>query len=167
MCRVVREERVQRTQADDVGTALGHDADQLRQVAEVADAPVVLRAQRIELHSRAPDAAIALQRGRSMALLWRADHEGRRAHVGIGVLDGSTMRGGVALYAEAVITRGKTQRHRQATFVPACAIELGIGAFGQGARIDVAAVHRAAFFFELPTYVVRGRRQAQRDGPFR
>ena len=94
------------------GTALGHDADQLRQVAEVADAPVVLRAQRIELHSRAPDAAIALQRGRSMALLGRADHEGRRAHVGIGVLDGSTMRGGVALYAEAVIARGKTQRHR-------------------------------------------------------
>ncbi len=165
MRRVVREQRMQRAQADDVGAALGHDADQLRQIAEIADAPVVLRAQRIELHRRAPDATVALCCRRSMAMFGGTDDECRGADIRLDVHYVSAMRCGVTLDAEAVVARRQTQRHCQATFVPTGAVQFCIGGVRQRTRIDLAAVHRTVFFVEPPTHKVRCRRQAQRDGP--
>ena len=48
---------VQRIHADHARTARGAELDERAQVAEIADAPVSLRAQAVELHGEAPDAA--------------------------------------------------------------------------------------------------------------
>src|SRR5436190_20899006 len=55
------EERVQRAQADHARAATRPLLDQPKQVAEIADAPVALRAQCVELHCGPPDPAAVLQ----------------------------------------------------------------------------------------------------------
>src|SRR5207245_9353732 len=49
--------RMQRAHAADRGAARGRELDQRAQIAEVADAPVPLRAHAVELHHEAPHAA--------------------------------------------------------------------------------------------------------------
>ena len=59
--------RVQRVHADDGGTARGGELDQRAQIAEVADAPVPLRAHAVELHHEAPHASALRQQLRLVA----------------------------------------------------------------------------------------------------
>ena len=71
---VVREERVQRAQADERCTLMRRQVAQPAQVAEIADAPVARGAQRIELDRAAPPALALPERGRDVALARRDRH---------------------------------------------------------------------------------------------
>ena len=48
-------QRVHRADADETRARRGGQAQQLGEIGEIADAPVVLRAQRVELHGHAPE----------------------------------------------------------------------------------------------------------------
>ena len=83
--RVGRIEGMDRVEADEVGAPGGHLLDQLTQIAEIADAPVVAAAQAVELHARAPHLA-AIGDGRLLvARLGRDDeaHAGERLVVAL------------------------------------------------------------------------------------
>ncbi|GMV56916.1 MAG: hypothetical protein AMXMBFR72_00370 [Betaproteobacteria bacterium] len=69
--RIVRKQRVQRIQPHDVGTVPRGEIDHVDQVREIADAPVALRAQRVKLDRRPPDAAAERERRRQIAALGR------------------------------------------------------------------------------------------------
>ena len=83
--RVGRIEGMDRVEADEVGAPGGHLLDQLTQIAEIADAPVVAAAQAVELYARAPHLA-AIGDGRLLvARLGRDDeaHAGERLVVAL------------------------------------------------------------------------------------
>ncbi len=63
-----------RVEADKGPTALADVGEHLFQIAEVANAPVRLRAQRIELHAGAPQFLALFQRLRLVAAFWRHNH---------------------------------------------------------------------------------------------
>ena len=54
-----REQRVHRADADEARAGRGCQAQQLGEIGEIADAPVVFRTQRVELHGHAPDPGAA------------------------------------------------------------------------------------------------------------
>ena len=58
---------MQRVHADDGGAARGGELDQRAQIAEVADAPVALRAHAVELRHEAPHASALRQQLRLVA----------------------------------------------------------------------------------------------------
>ncbi len=83
--RVGRIEGMDRVEANEVGAPGGHLLDQLTQIAEITDAPVVAAAQAVELHARAPHLA-AIGDGRLLvARLGRDDeaHGGERLVVAL------------------------------------------------------------------------------------
>jgi len=133
--RIVREQRVQGIETDDVGTAFGHLSDQLRQVTEIANTPVARGAQCIQLHRGAPDFAAVLQCCRTIATLGRADHQ-RLA--------------GQARHAEVMVAGGQAQAQRQLAFAPGDAVEFGAGDLGQRLGGDVTLVQEAGFVAQLP-----------------
>src|SRR5205823_1303947 len=71
----VREKGMQRAEADERRSLPRGDLDQAPQVAEIADAPVVRRTQRIELHGATPPAFARFQCRRHPAALGRDDDE--------------------------------------------------------------------------------------------
>ena len=67
-------ERMQRIQPDEIATALSQLHQQLVEIAEVADAPVLFRAHGVELHQRTPAFFPRLQRRRQIAAARRDDN---------------------------------------------------------------------------------------------
>ncbi|SAI17642.1 Uncharacterised protein [Enterobacter hormaechei] len=63
-----------RVEADERAAALAHGCQHLFQVAKIANAPVAVRTQGIELHAGAPQLFAFKQRLRLIATLWRHDH---------------------------------------------------------------------------------------------
>ncbi|MEY9443706.1 hypothetical protein ABIE82_001154 [Bradyrhizobium diazoefficiens] len=79
--RVVVEQHVQRIEADAVGPELFCEPDEIGKVGEIADAPVALRADAVELHGEQPAAVEIAAEG----ALWRHDHRHLFGHaLGIG-----------------------------------------------------------------------------------
>ena len=82
--RVVRKERVQRVEPDHAGAAPAPLCDERAQIGEIAHAPAALRAQRIQLHGRAPHAPAVFQRRRHVTAARSHDErdEGVRLQAG-------------------------------------------------------------------------------------
>ena len=150
MGRVVHEQRVQGVDAYDVGTAFSHLSDQLREIAEVPDAPVARGAQCIQLHRRSPGLATVLQCRRTIATLGCADHQ---------------CLAGQVRHAEAMVAGGQAQAERQLAFAPADAVEFGAVDLGQRIGGDLALVHSAGFVAQLPADVSQRGGQPQQHVP--
>jgi hypothetical protein len=144
--RVVREQRVQGIQPDHVGARAGGADDEVGQIAEIAEAPVALRTQRMQLQREAPEPAAALQPGRLVAACGRADQQ-RVARL--------------AVDAQAVVADGQRQRERKPQTPVADAVDLGLRIDFQGGGVDGALVAGAAFVVQPPFDPRRGRRQLQ------
>ena len=63
--RIRRRQRMQGIHADEAGAARRHPANQHFQVAKIADAPIVVRAQCIQLHRDSPEPPTGGNRGGS------------------------------------------------------------------------------------------------------
>ena len=79
MLRRDRREGVQGVEADDIGTGGGREFGDALEIGEIADTPVAPRADRIELHARAPHATSLRERRRLVAARRREDERCRRA----------------------------------------------------------------------------------------
>ncbi|SAA33227.1 Uncharacterised protein [Enterobacter kobei] len=63
-----------RVEADERAAALTHGGQHILQIAKIADAPVAVGTQRVELHAGAPQLFAFEQRLRLIAAFWRDDH---------------------------------------------------------------------------------------------
>ncbi len=63
-----------RVEADERAAALTNRCQHLFQIAKIADAPVAVGTQRIELHAGTPQLFAFEQRLRLIAAFWRDDH---------------------------------------------------------------------------------------------
>ena len=68
-----RKEGMQRVDTDEIGAGSGCGRKRVAQVGEVADSPVAMRTQRVELQGEAPDPGTAGQRRRAVATRRRDD----------------------------------------------------------------------------------------------
>ena len=140
--RVVREQRVQGIESDDAGALLRDLFRELRQIAEITNAPVARRTQGVELHGRTPDLAACLQCLRPMAMRRRADHE----RVASQPVDG-----------QAVVARWQAQRQLQAALTKYGSIERDAPGLGHGVAVGHAAVPHSTFLDHVPTQWLRRR----------
>jgi hypothetical protein len=136
--RVRRKQRVHRADADEVRALRGREAQDLLQVGEITDAPVVLRAQRVELHGHAPQPAARGQRGRLVALVRRDD---QRTFVAAGEFE---------VQMQPVIPRRQVRGQRQvAQHVPLALARVGT-AFRQIPGTHLAAPFVTALELHAP-----------------
>ena len=130
---LIGEQGVQGIDADDAGACLGGEIEQRLEVSEVADAPVALRAQAVELHRRTPDPSALAQCRRLVALVRRDDqlHPRRLRPFGFAQL-------------EAVVAGGNGLRQRQES-----ALVPGAGHAALGHRFEIGGEKVAAPAFAV------------------
>ena len=80
LLRGVREQRVQRVDADEIGALARGHLHQLAQVAEITHAPVGAAAHRVKLDRQAPHAGMRIERAGQFMRSGRAHHQRRGAH---------------------------------------------------------------------------------------
>ena len=133
--RVVTEERVQRIEADDAGATCAPLLDQTGEIAEVADAPVLVGAQRIQLHGRAEDPAVVGEGRWSPAPAWCRDYE-RLA--------------GQAVDAQAVVARRQGDAGTEQAFDHVEVGALRTRTDGESGGVAFALTARAVFLRDRP-----------------
>ncbi len=135
--RIGRKQRVHRADADEVRALRRRQPQHFHEVGEIAHAPVVLRAQRVQLHRHAPELAARAECRRLVALVRRDD---QRATLGAGEFE---------LDSQAVISRRKIRQRQIAQHEPAPVL-LMRAAFRQIPGADLAAALAAALELHAP-----------------
>ena len=129
MARLGGEQRMQRVDADRRGAELAPLPAQRRQIAEIADAPILRAAQTVKLGGEAPAARARLQCSREVAGIRRDDEADFRARPSSG-------------YREAVIT--ERQSGRQPQIGPGALAGALAAVFEPAVPFDAAALGREA-----------------------
>jgi len=112
--------------------------EQRRKIGEIPDAPVALRAHRVELRRSAPDATVVLHRERAKAQSGD-DDQGRFAD-----------HGAIAQDRKAMVAAGRGDRQRELARGKPFTVQVRGFGDGQRGRIDHAFMALAVFLREPP-----------------
>src|SRR5690606_27942201 len=125
-------------EANEIGPLLPPQLAAAAQISEIPNAPVALRAQRVQLQRRPPEPAALAQRGRLVAAPGGNDEGGGAA------------RPSVDQQPQPVVAGRRQRRQRPVQLVVQCAVETPLPAPPAAGKLDRASLPAAVLPHHLP-----------------